>query len=201
MTKIKICGLKREEDIEAVNRLKPDFCGFIVEFPKSSRNIDRNRLRELRKNLCSEVTPVGVFVDAPIELVAELLNDDVISMAQLHGHEDAEYIASLKQMTDKPLIKAFIVKDESVIDRALACEADYILLDQGLGGGKTFDWSLIPEIKRPFFLAGGLDNSNLKKAAEEIRPYAVDLSSSLETEGFKDPVKMAQAIDIIRYCR
>lgn len=201
MTKIKICGLKREEDIEAVNRLKPDFCGFIVEFPKSSRNINRNRLRELRKNLCSEVTPVGVFVDAPIELVAELLNDDVISMAQLHGHEDAEYITSLKQMTDKPLIKAFIVKDESVIDRALACEADYILLDQGLGGGKTFDWSLIPEIKRPFFLAGGLDNSNLQKAAEEIRPYAVDLSSSLETEGFKDPVKMAQAIDIIRSCR
>ena len=200
MTKIKICGLKREADIDAVNAIRPDYCGFIIEFPKSSRNVNRNRVRELRKGLDEGITPVGVFVDSPIELVAELLDDNVISIAQLHGHESEDYIRTLKAMTGKPVMKAFIVKDETVMEAALKSSADFILLDQGLGGGKTFDWSLIPEISRPFFLAGGLDNTNLKKAALEIKPYAVDLSSSLETDGYKDPEKMAAAVAIIRSC-
>lgn len=200
MSKIKICGLKREEDIIAVNAIKPDYCGFVVEFPKSHRSVDRNRLRSLRAKLSSDIIPVGVFVDADVKVVAELLNDDVISIAQLHGHESEDYIRELRTMTDKPLIKAFIVKDATVIEEALKCSADYILLDQGLGGGQTFDWSLIPKIERPFFLAGGLNNDNLGAAAMQIRPYAVDLSSSLETDRVKDPVKMARAVEIIRSC-
>ena len=85
------------------------------------------------------------------------------------------------------------------IEKAVQSPADYILLDQGSGGtGKTFDWSLIPEIERPFFLAGGIGALNMKQAICEIRPYAVDLSSSVETEKWKDPTKIRQVVDIVR---
>lgn len=105
----------------------------------------------------------------------------------------------LRRYTDKPLIQAFSVRSEEDIRRALLSETDYILLDQGNGGtGRTFDWSLIPPISRPFFLAGGLGIGNLRQAVEQVRPWAVDLSSSLETEGFKDPEKIRQAVELVR---
>ena len=105
-------------------------------------------------------------------------------------------------MTDQLLIKAFSIKTTQDIELALQSPADYILLDQGGGGtGKTFDWSLIPEIQRPFFLAGGIGASNLGQAIREIHPYAVDLSSSVETEKRKDPMKIRQVVDIVREIR
>ena len=198
-TKIKICGLRRREDILAVNEAKPDYCGFIVEYPKSRRSIDRTTLRELVRGLREEIVPVGVFVNAPKELVAELLEEGTIQIAQLHGQEDESYIRELKTYTDKLIIKAFSIKTAEDIEKALQSPADYILLDQGGGGtGKTFDWSLIPEIQRPFFLAGGIGTSNLGQAIREIHPYAVDLSSSVETEKRKDPMKIRQVVDIVR---
>lgn len=151
-TKIKICGLRRREDILAVNEAKPDYCGFIIEFPRSFRSITADKARELVRELSPKIRAVGVFVNAPMELVRDLLNDGTIALAQLHGQEDESYIRELKKIVEKPVIKAFSVKIKEDIEKAILSPADYILLDQGGGGtGKTFDWSLIPEIRREFF--------------------------------------------------
>ena len=198
-TKIKICGLRRREDILAVNEARPDYCGFIIEFPKSFRSVTADKVRELVKDLSPEIKGVGVFVNAPVEFVSGLLNDGTLALAQLHGQEDEAYIRELKKLTDKPIIKVFSVKTSEDIEKALQSPADYILLDQGSGGtGMTFDWSLIPKIERPFFLAGGIGSENLEQAIREIRPYAVDLSSSVETDKWKDPEKIRNVVDIVR---
>ena len=195
-TKIKICGLRRREDILAVNEAKSDYCGFIIEFPSSFRSVTADEVRELVKELDPEIRPVGVFVNAPMELVRTLLDDGTLALAQLHGQEDESYIRELKKTVEKPVIKAFSVKTKEDIEKAILSPADYILLDQGGGGtGKTFDWTLIPEIRREFFLAGGLGTENLRQAIREIRPYAVDLSSSVETDKWKDPEKIRQVVD------
>ncbi|MEQ2370298.1 phosphoribosylanthranilate isomerase [Blautia sp. CLA-JM-H16] len=198
-TRIKICGLTRPEDIQAVNEAKPDFCGFIVEFPKSRRNVTVDQLRKLREKLDENILPAGVFVNAPVELPAQLLNEGTIALAQLHGQEDEEYITRLKGMTDQLLIKAFSIKTEEDVEQALRSGADYILLDQGAGGtGETFDWNLVPSIKRPWFLAGGLGCDNLESAIHLLHPWAVDLSSSVETDGHKDPDKILKAVQAVR---
>ena len=198
-TRIKICGLTRPEDIQAVNEAKPDFCGFIVEFPKSRRNVTVDQLRKLREKLDENILPAGVFVNAPVELPAQLLNEGTIALAQLHGQEDEEYITRLKGMTDQLLIKAFSIKTEEDVEQALRSGADYILLDQGAGGtGETFDWNLVPSIKRPWFLAGGLGCDNLESAIHLLHPWAVDLSSSVETDGHKDPDKILKAVHAVR---
>ena len=201
-TKIKLCGLKRPEDITYVNEAKPDYCGFIIEFPKSSRNVTGALVRELTAKLNPDIIPVGVFVNAAPERVEKLLLDGTIHIAQLHGQEDETYIRRIQKSTGHQVIKAFSVKTAQDIENALKSPADYILLDQGGGGtGQTFDWSLIPEIDRPFFLAGGLGADNLETAVWTIHPYAVDLSSSVETEKRKDPMKIRQVVDIVREIR
>ena len=197
-TKIKICGLKRSEDITYVNEAKPDYCGFIIEFPKSSRNVTGDQVRTITANLHPDIIPVGVFVNASLERVEELLLDGTIQIAQLHGQEDEDYIRRIQRNTRHQVIKAFSVKTTQDIELALQSPEDYILLDQGSGGtGKTFDWSLIPEITRPFFLAGGLGPDNLERAVRTIRPYAVDLSSSVETDGVKDRSKIVEAVNLV----
>ncbi len=198
-TRIKICGLRRREDILAVNRAKPDFCGFIVEVSKSFRSISAEKVRELTKGLAEGILPAGVFVDAPPELPVKLLEEGSIAMVQLHGQEDEAYLMTLRSYTEKPIIQAFSIRTEEDIERALTSTADYILLDQGSGGtGKVFNWSLVPEISRPFFLAGGLGLENLKEAVCQVHPWAVDLSSSLETDGKKDADKMQKAVKLVR---
>ena len=197
-TKIKICGLKCPEDIAYVNEAKPDYCGFIIEFPKSSRNVTGDQVRILIAELDKNIIPVGVFVNAAPERVEELLLDGTIRIAQLHGQEDDDYIRRIQKNTGSQVIKAFSVKAAQDIELALKSPADHILLDQGGGGtGQTFDWSLIPEIKRPFFLAGGLGADNLEQAVDTIRPYAVDLSSSVETDGVKDRSKILEAVSLV----
>lgn len=132
-TKIKICGLSRPQDIAAVNEAKPDYAGFVVEVSKSRRNVSVAQLRELTALLDSEIASVGVFVNAPLELVAGLLQNGVIAMAQLHGQEDAVYVKELKMRTNRPVIQAFSVRTQEDVQRAFASPADYILLDQGSG--------------------------------------------------------------------
>ena len=198
-TKIKICGLRRREDILAVNEAKPDYCGFIIEFPSSFRSVTADEVRELVKELDPEIRPVGVFVNVPMELVRTLLDDGTLALAQLHGQEEEAYIRQLQDETGKKVIKAFSVKTEEDIAKAKASSADYILLDQGGGGtGKTFDWMLAGGISRPYFLAGGLGVDNLEKAVHYLSPWAVDLSSSVETNGKKDPEKIRQAVELVR---
>lgn len=198
MCKIKICGLRRREDIGYVNRALPDFAGFIINYPKSHRSCSVDKVRELCSRLDERILPVGVFVNEDPETVAGLLKEDTISLAQLHGSESPEMIRWLQKETKKPVIKAFKIRNEDDIEEALQSPADYILLDQGYGGGQTFDWNLVPEIKRPWFLAGGLNSDNMAEAIERLEPWAVDLSSSVEIDKKKDEQLICQAVQLVR---
>ena len=196
MTKIKMCGLRRPEDIEYANMLLPEYIGYVFA-KKSRRYVAPETAEKLTELLSTEITPVGVFVDEPIENVIALVESGAIRMAQLHGNESEEYVAEL-QSRSIPVIRAFKVSCEADIDAAGNTCADYVLLDSGSGSGETFDWSLIKNIGREFFLAGGLTADNAGEAVKTFRPYAVDASSCLETEGVKDFTKMKAFAEAIR---
>ena len=199
MTKIKICGLFRECDVEAVNEYRPDWCGFIINFPKSHRNLEPDAVRVLRVRLDPGIVPVGVFVDQEPEYVAELLNDGTISVAQLHGPEDAAYIARLRALAPGHAIwKAIKVRSQADLDAANASPADLVVLDNGYGTGQTFDWSLAGGISRPFLLAGGLTPENIPDAIARLHPYGLDISSGVETDKLKDKNKIEAAIAAAR---
>ena len=198
MVKIKICGIKRLEDIEIVNRYKPDYIGFV--FADSKRKVSHDLAKELMNNLDSDIIPVGVFVDSPQDEILKLFDDGIIEIAQLHGSESEQFILDLKKKTDGELkiINAIEMTQEIDLLEYNDSNSDYLLLDSGKGSGKTFDWSLIrKDIKKEFFLAGGLNSKNVTQAIDEFKPYAIDLSSSLETDGFKDENKIKEIMEVI----
>lgn len=197
-TKIKICGLSRPCDIDYVNEARPDFAGFVINFPRSHRNVTPQQAAKLREQLDAEIVPVGVFVDEQPELVARFLNDGTIALAQLHGKEDEAYIRRLRGLTDGKLAQAFQVTKAEDVSRAQASSADYILLDNGQGTGRSFDWRLLDGIARPWFLAGGLRPDNLTEAIRQVRPWAVDLSSGVESDRCKDREKILAAVRAAR---
>ena len=197
MTAIKMCGLTRECDIQAVNEIKPEYIGFVF-WAKSKRYLSPEKALELKKQLDENIKAVGVFVDESVEKVAELLENDIIDIAQLHGHENEDYIKNLREMTDKPMIQAFRIRSAGDIEKAVRSTADMILLDAGMGNGNVFDWSLIKNIQRPYFLAGGLNGENVAEAVKILKPYAVDVSSGIETDGLKKKKKMAEFSAIVR---
>lgn len=197
MTLMKFCGLKRPEDIQAVNELRPDFIGFVFVAGKK-RYLDPKEAAQLKKQLDSSIKAVGVFIDEKPETIAQLLDDSVIDLAQLHGNEDEAYIKRLKELTAKPIIKAFKIHKVEDLLPISNCSADYVLLDSGTGTGKVFDWQLIKSLRRPYFLAGGLNIDNIEKALSELEPFAVDISSGIETNGSKDKEKMAAFAALVR---
>ena len=190
MTKIKFCGLTREEDIRAANELKPDYIGFVF-WARSKRNVTREQAAELKAALDPQIKAVGVFVDEDIEVIKSLLDDGIIDIAQLHGNEDENCIRKLQEAAGKPVIKAFKIRSEDDAKIAEQSPADLVLLDSGMGTGKTFDWGLLKGVKRPYLLAGGLGVDNVAEAVKMLNPYALDVSSGIETEGVKDKNKMA----------
>ena len=202
MVKLKICGMRRAEDIEMANSYKPDYIGFV--FAESPRKVSYEQAKELSDLLSEDIVPVGVFVNEHMKLIVDLFKDGIIEMAQLHGDEDEKYIRNLKdksiEETGKqiPVINAIELKWR---DSA----SDYFILDSGKGSGKTFDWSLLDKesefFENSIFLAGGLNSENLALAIEEFNPFAVDLSSSVETEGFKDEEKIKKIIEIMENYR
>lgn len=263
MTKVKICGLNRPCDVDYINAALPDYCGFIIGFPASKRNVTVAQLRSLRARLRPEVVPVGVFVDAPVETVAEIYGEGLVLAVQLHGHEDNDYIGRLRALMDRAdaakaggaggfispdgssgfescdsavedrghkkagqsrirIIQAFKVRSSDrvghagasavsdvlqhagasaaadVLRRAENSAADMVLLDGGAGDGKTFDWSVLSSMKRPFILAGGLGPENLAAALQTVCPWGVDMSSGVETDGFKDEHKIVEVMNRIR---
>ena len=196
MAKIKICGLKRLDDIEIVNKYKPDYIGFV--FADSKRKVSSDLAFKMKKNLDSSIKSVGVFVDEDIDVIIKLYDEGIIDIAQLHGLENEEYIKKLKQKSNYKLeiINAIEMSDEKDLLGYENSLADYLLLDSGKGSGKTFDWRLIrKDLKKEFFLAGGLNSKNISKAIEEFNPYAVDLSSSVETDGYKDELKIKEVME------
>lgn len=199
-TKIKLCGMFRSCDIEYVNEAQPDYIGFIVDFPKSHRSLSPDAAERLREKLRLGIKAVGVFVDAPIATPADMAKRGVIDLIQLHGQEDADYIARLRTFTDAPIIKAVKVTSAEDVSRAQTLGTDFLLLDSGTGTGKMFDHGLVdPErITTPFFLAGGLTPENCAQAARAMRPFAVDMSSGIETDRKKDRAKILAAVLAIR---
>lgn len=197
MAKIKICGLSRTCDIEAANELKLDYIGFVF-FKKSKRYVSFEQAKELKSALNTGIKAVGVFVDEPIGNIVMLLDNGIIDIAQLHGDEDEEYIKALRSKTDKPIIKAFCINREEDVVKANESTADFVLLDAGMGSGTMFNWQYINKISRPYFLAGGLSIENAERAVEMLNPFALDVSSGVETDGLKDKDKMISFVNIIR---
>lgn len=196
---IKICGLFRPCDIDFVNEARPDWCGFILQFPRSHRNVSPEQVRGFTKKLHPSITPVGVFVDQPMEVVAALLDEGILQAAQLHGHEDSAYLSALRaRCPGFPLWKAFQIRTAEDVNAAAASGADMVLLDNGYGTGETFDWSLLDSFPRPYMLAGGLTPETIPTAAAQLQPYAVDLSSGVETAGVKDRSKILAAVAAAR---
>lgn len=197
MTKIKLCGLSRREDIEAANALKTDYVGYVFA-QNSRRYVTPAQAQALKAALAPGIRAVGVFVDESADAVAALLNGGVIDLAQLHGGEGEAYLAALRARTEKPVIQAFRIGTREDVQRAEHSSADYVLLDSGAGTGVPFDWGLLEDVKRPYFLAGGLDGANVAGAIRTLRPFAVDVSSGIETGGKKDKNKMAAFVEAVR---
>lgn len=197
MTKIKLCGLTRLCDIKSANELVPEYIGFVFA-QKSKRYISSEKAKEFRSVLSPKIQAVGVFVNETVEIIAELFKKNVIDVAQLHGDEDEEFIIKLREITDRPIIKAFRIESEKDTEKANNSSADFVLLDSGAGTGITFNWEYIKNIEKPYFIAGGLNSENLRNALKILNPYAVDVSSGIETEGLKDKHKMSDFVAIVR---
>ncbi len=197
MTRIKLCGLRRPEDVAAANALRPNYVGFVFA-PKSRRFVSPEEAARLRALLAPGIEAVGVFVDEAPERAAALLNAGVIDLAQLHGSEDEAYVARLRSLTDKKLIRAFRIRERADLSAAERSSADFVLLDAGAGDGFTFDWSLSAGFPRPYFLAGGLTPANVLPALRLLGPFGVDVSSGIETDGRKDPEKMRAFVSAVK---
>lgn len=244
MTKIKICGLRREADIEYVNEVKPDYIGFV--FAESKRQVTKEQAKQLKGMLADDITAVGVFVNDSMARMVDLVQEGIIDVIQLHGQENDDVIAGIKEHTTVPVIQAFGIQDAEDIKRARRSKADMVLLDyKDAGSGATFDWELLkmtemknhsvagsrknpllftPTIPRgvfcewskaavtenplgcdgalkwekPLFLAGGIDSGNVQEAVRKIHPYAIDVSSGVEVNGFKDKEKIKDLVRRVR---
>lgn len=210
-TKIKICGLKRPEDVAMVNRWRPDYAGFV--FAGTKRKISKELAAQLKAALAPEIRSVGVFVREPLENIAAMCREGILDMVQLHGDEPEEYIGQVRALTGKPVISAVRVRDaQDIIARAGTC-ADYLLLDtyrkdEYGGSGESFCWEELAAAKEElgkngrilpsFFLAGGLNAGNAAEAVRLAKPFALDVSSGVETDGCKDEVKIREFIGAVR---
>ncbi len=196
---IKICGIRRYEDIEIINKYRPEYIGFI--FADTKRFVSPELAGSLARKLNGDTKTVGVFVNAPIETVKETVKTAGLDVVQLHGDEDGEYIAQLNGVCE--LWKAVRVRDGGDIPEVGGVSR--ILLDKysdkAYGGtGKTFDWSRVGKIEtdKPIVLAGGLTAENVRRGIEIIKPVCVDVSSAVETNGFKDERKIKEFIETVR---
>lgn len=197
MTKVKICGLRRPEDAQILNRCAPDYAGTILA-RGFRRSVAPETAALLRKTLSPAIPLVGVFVDNDPDEIARLLEDGTIDIAQLHGGESDQTAAALRERTKKPIWKVFKITETTDFTRIENCPADLVLLDAGTGTGQTFDWTLAKQVRRPFILAGGLTPANAAAAIAQTRPFAVDTSSGVETDGTKDEAKIAAFIRAVR---
>lgn len=204
MTKVKICGLSRPADIDMVNETLPDYIGFV--FAKSKRQVSEELAEELKSRLNPLIQSVGVFVNEDIDKIICLCKKNTIDIVQLHGDEDDPYINKLKQQITNPIIKAARVKNNEDIKEAEKRNADYLLLDaykegQYGGSGDAFDWTVISQVSKPYFLAGGINTTNVIQAVTQMKPYAIDISSGVETDGVKDKNKIIEIITKVRSVR
>ncbi|MDD6824770.1 MAG: phosphoribosylanthranilate isomerase [Oscillospiraceae bacterium] len=200
--KLKFCGIRRKEDIDYINIVKPDYIGFV--FADSKRFISPDDVRCLIKKTNPEIKKAGVFVNESLSGIVNAVKTSGIDIIQLHGDEDADYINSLRNLTDCEIWKAVRVKKTEDILKSEKIGADMLLLDsfseaQYGGTGKTSDWNIIKSsgISSPFFLAGGINENNIQEAISSVSPFGIDISGGIETNGYKDINKMKKIIDLI----
>ncbi len=197
-SRIKICGLFRLRDAEPVNEAGPDYAGFVF-FEKSPRDVSVERARELRRALRPSIAAVGGFVAAPAERIVRRRRVGPIAILPLHGGQDAAFIRELRRfLPGVPIWAAHRIRTGNDVRAAAESPADLVLLDGGGGCGRVFDWSLAEGFPRPFVLAGGLTPENIPEALGRFRPFAVDLSSGVETGGVKDGAKIRAAVAAAR---
>ena len=190
--KIKMCGLRRPDDIIYANECLPDYIGFV--FAESRRKVSG----EEAKNL-------GVFVNEPVRSLITISEQAGLDIIQLHGDEGEDYIKEVKHETGKELWKAVRVRTVKDIQEAQRLPADKLLLDsfseESYGGtGKVMDFAVLDQadIRKPYFIAGGLTVENLPEILKKAEPYGIDISSGIETEGVKDREKMLKVIQCVR---
>ena len=198
-TKIKICGLKRIEDVISVNVAEPDYCGFIFNVSGSRRSIGAEQLNILVDMLNPEIVPIGVFVNEKTDVILRIVRESGIRMVQLHGQENGEIIHTIQSKAQVPVIKAVSVRSKEDVRSAVLSPADYLLFDCGEGGtGQTFDWNLLEDIPRPYFMAGGIGTHNMEEVLRRFSPFALDVNSSVEPDGQKDGKKILAAVRMLR---
>ncbi|MBR2288997.1 MAG: phosphoribosylanthranilate isomerase [Clostridia bacterium] len=191
---VKICGLRREEDMAAVNAAKPEYAGFILS-PRFKRFVAPETVAAYKDVLLPQIRTVGVFVDESPEYVTSAASQARLDVIQLHGHEDNAYVEKVREASGCEIWRAFTIRSQEDVAAAEASLADKVILDGGTGEGKRFNWDLIAGIRRPYILAGGLSDDNVAQARDALHPYGVDVSSGVETDGVKDPEK------ILRFAR
>lgn len=196
--RIKLCGMFRPEDIRAVNEVRPDYVGFVINVARSHRSVSPKELAVLSPMVDAGIRRVGVFVDEPPQSIARLYEGGLIDVAQLHGNEDEGYLARLREACPVPTIQAFCVRSAEDVRRARTSTANLVLLDSGRGSGRTFDWSMLEDVGRPLMLAGGLGPANVARAIVVFHPWGVDMSSGIETNRIKDVSKMRAAVAAAR---
>ncbi|MFI3164234.1 MAG: tryptophan synthase subunit beta [Bacillota bacterium] len=200
MTKIKICGLKREIDVINANELMPEFVGFV--FAKSKRQVPKETVKILKSKLDKNIKAVGVFVNEDIDFIIELADENIIDIIQLHGCETFECIAKIKKLLpETEIIKAINVQSISNVLAWENSQVDYLILDNGAGGtGEKFDWNILSGLEnfsKKLIIAGGLNPQNVSEVIK-TNPYGVDVSSGVETDGFKDKDKMFAFVQNVR---
>lgn len=196
--KIKICGIKNENEAKIINECMPDIAGFV--FASGKRQIDINKAKILKKIINPEIETAGIFVEQNENEILEIYNEKVIDIIQLHGDYDERTIKNLKEKTGAKIIKVIRVKEGFYKIETLA---DFILFDtyskDKYGGlNKTFDWNIKIISNVPYFVAGGINENNIIEMVKKLTPYGVDISSGVEVDGFKTKEKVFNIIKIIK---
>lgn len=196
--KIKICGIKNENEAKIINECMPDIAGFV--FASGKRQIDINKAKILKKIINQEIETAGIFVEQNEDEILEIYNEKVIDIIQLHGDYDERTIKNLKEKTGAKIIKVIRVKEDFY---KIETFADFILFDayskDKYGGlNKTFDWNIKIISNVPYFVAGGINENNIIEMVKKLTPYGVDISSGVEVDGFKTKEKVFNIIKIIK---
>ena len=215
--KVKMCGISKVETISAVVEAKPDYMGLVFAPSKRQVTVDQAKtlVEELYKQYTKrynngaeqsnndEIKTVGVFVNETLENLVKIATEVNLDVVQLHGDEDEAFIQSLKERTNVEIWKAVQIRSVADAETWIDSSADMLLFDayhkdERGGTGEIFDWSCLDEFERPFMLAGGIDCTNVARAIRTVRPYGIDISSGIETDGVKDDEKIKAFTNIVR---
>ena len=201
--KVKMCGISKVDTIPAIVEAKPDYMGLVFAPSKRQVTVEQAKtlVDELHKHY--EIKTVGVFVNETIENLLKIAEEVKLDVIQLHGDEDESFIQTLKEQSNVEVWKAVQVRSAADAEKWIDSSADMLLFDayhkdERGGTGEVFDWSSLDAFERPFMLAGGMDSTNVARAIRTVRPYGIDISSGIETEGVKDDEKIKAFTHIVR---